>query len=125
MQLMLQYKNVFDLANEIGVTNPDVREEHGKLIIKGQVPYEMDVARLWDAIKSHPNWSTEVVADLRAQHTDVLGVYTVEAGDTLSKIAKRFLGNANRYPEIFEANRAQLSDPNKINVGQKLTIPKA
>ena len=124
MQLMMQYKNVFDLANEIGVKNPDVREENGKLIIKGQVPYEMDVNRLWDAIKTHPNWSSEVVADLRPEHTDVVGIYTVQPGDTLSKIAKQYLGNANRYPEIFQANKDQLSDPDKIKIGQKLKIPK-
>lgn len=123
MSLMLQYKNVFDLANQIGVKNPDVREEQGRLIIKGQVPYQADVNRLWDAIKTHPSWSAEVAADIRAEHTDIHGIYTVESGDTLGKIAKTFLGNASRYPEIFDANRDQLSDPDKIKVGQKLKIP--
>jgi nucleoid-associated protein YgaU len=51
--------------------------------------------------------------------------YTVQPGDTLSKIAKDFLGNANAYMKIFEANKDQLSDPNRINVGQVLKIPKA
>jgi nucleoid-associated protein YgaU len=49
--------------------------------------------------------------------------YEVVAGDTLSKIAKKFYGDPNLYPQIFEANRDQLSDPNKIQVGQKLRIP--
>ena len=125
MSLMLQYKNVFDLANQIGVKNPDVREEQGKLIIKGQVPYQMDVDRLWDAIKTHTNWSTEVAADIHPEHTDIHGLYLVQAGDTLGKIAKKFLGHANRYPAIFEANRDQLTDPDKIKVGQTLKIPNA
>jgi nucleoid-associated protein YgaU len=49
--------------------------------------------------------------------------YTVQPGDTLSKISKQFYGDANRYTQIFEANRDKLSDPNKIQVGQTLTIP--
>jgi nucleoid-associated protein YgaU len=47
----------------------------------------------------------------------------VKAGDTLSKIAKELLGNAGAYPQIFEANRDQLSDPDKIKPGQVLKIP--
>ena len=49
--------------------------------------------------------------------------YKVKKGDTLSKIAKELLGNANAYPQIFEANRDQLSDPDKIKPGQVLKIP--
>lgn len=49
--------------------------------------------------------------------------YTVQSGDTLSKIAKEHYGDANRYMEIFEANREQLSDPDKIKPGQELIIP--
>lgn len=49
--------------------------------------------------------------------------YTVAPGDTLSKIAKQFYGNANDYPRIFEANRDQLKDPDKIKPGQVLKIP--
>jgi len=43
----------------------------------------------------------------------------------LSKIAKQFLGDANAYPAIFDANRDQLSDPDKIRPGQVLKIPQA
>lgn len=49
--------------------------------------------------------------------------YTVEKGDSLSKIAKEHYGDAMRYPEIFEANRPMLSDPDKIYPGQVLRIP--
>jgi len=51
-------------------------------------------------------------------------IHEVVKGDTLSGIAKRYLGNANLYMKIFEANRDQLKDPNLIKVGQKLRIPK-
>lgn len=49
--------------------------------------------------------------------------YEIKNGDTLSAIAKQFLGNANAYPKIFEANREVIKDPNKIFVGQKIRIP--
>ncbi len=51
--------------------------------------------------------------------------YVIEKGDTLWAIAKKFLGNGNRYPEIFEANREVIIDPDKIFPGQKIRIPPA
>lgn len=55
----------------------------------------------------------------------VVEYYVIESGDTLSHIAKRFYGDANQYPRIFEANREVIKDPNKIFVGQKIRIPKS
>src|SRR5262245_1992609 len=52
-------------------------------------------------------------------------VYTVVAGDSLSKIAKRAYGDANQWRRIFEANRDQIKNPDLIKPGQKLKIPKA
>lgn len=49
--------------------------------------------------------------------------YTVANGDTLSHIAKHFYGKASRWHAIFEANRDQLDDPDKIFPGQVLKIP--
>ena len=49
--------------------------------------------------------------------------HVVKKGDTLSKIALEYYGDANLYPQIFEANRDILDDPNKIRIGQKLRIP--
>lgn len=49
--------------------------------------------------------------------------YTVKSGDSLSKIAKHFYGDAMKYPAIFEANKPMLSDPDKIYPGQTLRIP--
>jgi nucleoid-associated protein YgaU len=49
--------------------------------------------------------------------------YTVVKGDTLSKIAKHYYGNANRWREIFEANRDQISNPDLIKPGQIFKIP--
>jgi uncharacterized protein YidB (DUF937 family) len=50
--------------------------------------------------------------------------YTVAAGDSLSKIAKRFYGDANLWKQIFEANRDRISDPDRIHPGQVLRIPR-
>ena len=49
--------------------------------------------------------------------------YEVKKGDTLSKIAKAQYGDAMKYPQIFEANRPMLKDPDKIYPGQVLRIP--
>ena len=50
-------------------------------------------------------------------------IYTVVAGDSLSKIAKREYGNASEWKRIFEANQDVLENPDKIFPGQKLKIP--
>ena len=52
-------------------------------------------------------------------------MYTVVAGDSLSKIAKKYYGNASKYNAIFEANKPMLKDPDKIYPGQVLRIPPA
>ncbi len=49
--------------------------------------------------------------------------YTVEKGDTLSHIAQQFYGRASRWRAIFDANRDQLDDPDRIRPGQVLVIP--
>ena len=125
MALMEKYNDLFKLANEVGLKNPDVREENGKLRIVGQTEYQLDANRLWDNIKTHPGWENDLLVDIKAQRSDAFGVHEVAAGDTLSKLAKRYLGDANRYMDIFNANKGTLTDPDKIRVGQKLNIPKA
>ena len=77
-----------------------------------------------DNIKTHAGWENEIVADIKASRSDVYGVHTVAAGDTLSKLAKSYLGEASRYMDIFNANTGTLSNPDMIKVGQKLNIPK-
>jgi nucleoid-associated protein YgaU len=49
--------------------------------------------------------------------------HTVVSGDNLSKIAKKFYGDPNKYPAIFEANKPMLKHPDKIYPGQMLRIP--
>lgn len=112
-------------------------ERDGKLYFNGTVNSEDEKNQIWNAIKTIPDWQKEVVADLKVNaagqkpaatagtggRTAGQTTYTVQAGDTLSAIAKKFYGNANDYMEIYNANRDQLNDPDKIKPGQVLKIP--
>ena len=102
-------------------------ERDGKLYFKGMVKNQDEVNKIWDAIKTVPDWRNDVVAEVTIDPSAkaLAATYTVKAGDTLSKIAKDQLGNANAYMKIFEANKDQLSDPDKIKPGQVLKIPAA
>jgi len=120
-----KYGDVLGLAQQLGVRNGNWKEEGGKIHMWGTTDYQLEANQLWDKIKEHPNWENEVVANIQAEKKDLYGVYTVKSGDTLSKLAKHFYGDAQKYPAIFEANRDQLKDPDKIQVGQKLRIPNA
>jgi len=62
-------------------------------------------------------------ADAAFEESSSSQYYTIESGDTLWGIAAKFLGNGSKYPEIFEANREVIEDPDKIFVGQKIRIP--
>ena len=106
-------------------------EREGKLYFHGTVNSDAEMNKIWDAIKTIPDWRNDIVGDIKS-----LGMpapkpataeisYTVKSGDTLSKIAKETLGDANAYMEIFNANKDQLADPNKIKPGQVLKIPQA
>lgn len=118
-----KYKDLLDLGVKLQVKNGDVQEAGGKLNIKGTAMYQYEKDQLWDKIKSYPGWENEIAADIKVEKTDIYGVYTVKAGDTLSKIAKGHFGDAKRYMEIFNLNKDILTNPDLIKVGQKLKIP--
>ena len=62
--------------------------------------------------------------DLKSPAQDVkVEFYIIKSGDTLSKLAKNYYGNAQDYPKIFEANREVIKDPDLIYVGQKIRLP--
>jgi nucleoid-associated protein YgaU len=104
-------------------------ERDGKLYFVGTVNSEEEAKKIWDAIKTVPDWRNDVVAQVSVAagggQSQSQSTYTVKPGDTLSKIAKEHLGDANAYMAIFEANRDQLKDPNMIKPGQVLKIPAA
>lgn len=104
-------------------------EEHdGKLHFKGTVATEVEKNEIWTAIKTIPTWQKDIVADIKvtggpAAAPAAARTYTVKAGDTLSAIAKANLGSAGAYMKIFELNKDQLPDPDKIKPGQVLRLP--
>jgi len=65
--------------------------------------------------------TTELVSEVTAD--DIGRSYTVKAGDTLNRIAKRELGSYNRWREIYEANRDKIKNPDELQVGMVITIP--
>lgn len=123
MSLRERYAAAIHVAKSVGMQG-SAEEKDGKLVFHGTVTSEDDKNKIWDALKSVPSWKDDLhaVIDVVAPATVS---YTVQPGDTLSKIAKTHLGDANAYMKIFEANKGILSDPDKIQVGQVLTIPKA
>lgn len=128
----LRDKYSYAISQAKGRFDGSAQEKDGKLHFVGAVKSEADKNELWNAIKTIPSWQQEVVADIKVTGGGGGGApssggaartYTVKPGDTLSRIAKEHLGDANAYPRIFEANRDQLSDPDKIKPGQVLKLP--
>jgi nucleoid-associated protein YgaU len=129
MNLRDKYTNAIQTAKNFRMDG-SAQERDGKLHFTGTVTSEAEKNAIWDAIKTVPDWRTDVVADIKvvpkpgvSAPVSSMKTYTVKAGDTLSKISREFLGDANDYMRIFEANKDQLKDPDKIKPGQVLKIP--
>lgn len=95
------------------VESPDDKED--LILLAGN---SAGVHKVEDAIKVRPPGATQDVVPPAPRF------YTVKAGDTLSSIAKAQLGSEARYTEIFNANRKLLSNPDQIDIGQTLRLPK-
>jgi nucleoid-associated protein YgaU len=112
-----------------GKFHGNAEERDGKLHFKGTVATEAEKNEIWTAIKTIPTWQKDIVADIQvtggpsAKAAPAAKTYTVKAGDTLSAIAKEHLGSAGAYMKIFELNKDQLTDPDKIKPGQVLQLP--
>ena len=123
--LKKKYGTVIDYAKTRGVSWKNIHIEGEKLLIRGAAPNDAIKNELWIKIKDIDPTYADLTADitidssLKAPET----TYTVAAGDSLSKIAKHFYGNANEYMKIFEANKDQLKNPDLIKPGQVLRIP--
>jgi nucleoid-associated protein YgaU len=123
MSLKEKYAAALKLGEELKVKGGDVKEEGGKLVIKGTAEYGIDRDHIWDLIKKQAGWESEIVADIKVEKTDVYGYWTVKSGESLSKIAKDVYDDASKYMKIFEANKDQLKNPDMIHPGQKLALP--
>ena len=123
MSLKEKYAAALKLGEELNVKGGDVKEEGGKLIIKGTAEYGFDRDQIWDAIKKQSGWERRSSRTSRSRRPTPYGYWVVKSGETLSKIAKNIYSDANVYMKIFDANKDQLKDPNMIKVGQKLVLP--
>jgi nucleoid-associated protein YgaU len=134
--LKQKYASVLNTIQQQGVRLAHMHVQDGKLFLQGEAPSQEAKNKVWDQIKLVDPQYSDLTADFTVQPgaasastaagTTTTGgtrTYMVQPGDTLSKISKQFYGDANRYMEIFEANRNTLSDPDKIRAGQTLNIP--
>lgn len=119
-----KYQPVLDLGEKLQVQNGDVKEENGVLKILGTTRNQYEKNLLWDEIKRIGGENpTDIMADIKVADTSVYAKHEVVRGDSLSKIAKHYYGDANKYNAIFQANTDQLKNPDLIHPGQILKIP--
>jgi nucleoid-associated protein YgaU len=120
-----KYGDAYILATKLGGTNLSATEEGGHLTISGTMPTKYAINQVWDKVKEiDPDLKDgDLTLNLSAARDDIYGEYEVRSGDTLSAIAKNVTHGALSYQQIFKANSDKLSDPDKIQVGQKLVIP--
>ncbi|MBA3599808.1 MAG: LysM peptidoglycan-binding domain-containing protein [Acidobacteria bacterium] len=124
--LMEKYQSLIDMANQLGVSGLDVREDDGVLKVDGVAGSAEAKQQLWDEYgRLDPDFrSGDVVMNISAPEGSSSSgggsTYTVQSGDSLSKIGSQY---GVSWQKIFEANRDKLDDPDKIQPGQELTIP--
>ena len=123
----LREKYAYAISTAKGKFDGNATEKDGKLYLQGSVKSEDEKNEIWNAIKTIPDWRNDIVAEIKVTGGGASAAsaqtYTVKSGDTLSKIAKEHLGDANAYMKIHEANRDQLKNPDLIKPGQVLKIP--
>ena len=127
MDMRTKYDKAIQVAKSLRMEG-SAQERDGKLYFNGTVKSEDERNQIWNALKTVSDWKSDIIADIKVVAPPpgtaaAAKTYTVQSGDTLGKIAKAQLGNAGDYMKIFEANRDQLSDPDKIRPGQVLKIP--
>jgi len=129
-----KYDSVVKLMHDRGARVQNIEMQGDKLLLRAEVPSEDVKNAIWNEIKRVDAGYRDLTADIRvaaapagqggpAATAAPMTTYTVKKGDTLSKISQQAYGSAGEYKRIFEANRDQLSDPDKIQPGQVLRIP--
>jgi nucleoid-associated protein YgaU len=135
-ELKQKYQTVLNVADQEHLQFQNLHVQDNKLYIKATAPSEEAKNKFWDQVKLVNPTTDDVTADITVDLSRAVGAaagggqsggesYTIQAGDTLSKISKHYYGDANEYMRIFYANRDKLRDPDKIQVGQQLVIPPA
>ena len=111
-------QSVADFMSRNGFQIQHFHVENGKAVLTATAPTEYLKDRAWDEIKKVDSNFTDLQHDISVGQG---GMYVVKSGDSLSKIARSYYGNANDYKKIADANN--ISDPDKIQAGQQLKIP--
>jgi nucleoid-associated protein YgaU len=120
-QLKQKYQPVLQTIQKEGAELLNVNLDGNQLYVKATAVSEASKNRIWDAIKAVDPKFADLKHDIEVRQGNQ--TYTVQPGDNLSKISKRFYGDANKYMTIAKANN--MEDPDKIKVGQELLIPAA
>jgi len=122
-----KYQSLIDMAHDSGASEVEAHEEGSVLHVRAVVPTNAAKEKLWaeyerlDPGRQSGDLALKVEVTGGAAADDSGEGYTVQQGDTLSEIGQR---HGVAWREIFEANRDQLDDPDKIRPGQKLRIPR-
>lgn len=135
-ELKQKYSSALETIKTTGVKLAHMHVQDNKLFLQGAAPSEDVKNQVWNQVKAADSSYSDLTLDLTVDSSLAPApsapqgggsgehkTYTVQAGDTLSKISKEFYGDANHYNKIFEANQDKLQSPDKIQVGQELVIP--
>jgi nucleoid-associated protein YgaU len=136
-QLKAKYQSVLNFMQAQNVRIENLNMADNKLYIRAEAPSQDVKNKVWDQIKLVDPSFSDLTADIDAPAAAAAAAgaasaggsssgartYTVQPGDSLSKISRQFYGDANKYMKIFEANKDKLSDPDKVRAGMDLVIP--
>lgn len=129
-----KYASVLSFIQQSNVRLDHLHVQDNKLFMQGAAPNEQIKNEVWNKIKEVDPSFSDLTADISVDSSlpapaaassggSAGKTYEVKPGDSLSKIAKEFYGDANKYNKIFEANTDQLDDPDKVRAGMTLKIP--
>jgi LysM repeat protein len=133
-ELRARYQPLIAKVDEQRIHLQNLHVQDNKLFMRGIAPSEAAKDQFWAELKRINPTGDDITAEITVDPTmgqpatsaaTPARTYTVKAGDTLSKISKQFYGDADEYMQIFYANRDKLKDPDKIQIGQVLTIPES
>ena len=134
-ELKQKYQTLLTVSDNEKIQFLNLHVQDNKLFIRAIAPSEEAKNKFWDQVKLVNPAADDITADISVDQNRAMGAaagggqgptgrtYDVKSGDNLSKISKQFYGDPNEYMRIFYANRDKLNDPDKIQIGQKLTIP--
>jgi len=124
MSVKDKYQPVLTMGEKLNIKDGDVSEENGVLKMKGRASNQYEKNLLWDKIKEIGGENpSDIQANITVEDESIYAKHVVKGGESLSKIAKHYYGDAMKYKKIFEANSGILKNPDVIHPDQVLVIP--